>query len=188
MTDSSGFWTQVIDDEAIADLSLPPSRGPWGLPDSDPYARGRDNGHYVPFGGGLTWTGDAIRGGVYGVGDIVPVEVRLHSNQAIRRDVIISVRLMGLLEDGRSWAWWDLEDSIPAMGAIPTLKWINGSSVRSPHRPAVQEAATPGQTLTGALTLYDAFTNRALPILDERLTAANPWVPLGVATVDGEPQ
>jgi hypothetical protein len=31
---------------------------------------------------------------------------------------------------------------------------------------------------TGALTLYDAFTNRPLPILDERITAGQPWMPL----------
>jgi hypothetical protein len=187
--ESGGYRTQVADDDAIAGLSLPPYRGPWGVPVAVwRFPRGQEGGHYVPFGGGLTWTGDAIRGGVYGVGDIVPVDVRLDSNRAIRKDVIVSVRLMGLLEDGRSWAWWDLEDSVPAMGAIPTLKWIDGSSVRSPHRPAVQEAATPGQALAGALTLYDAFTNRALPILDERLTAANPWVPLGTAAVAGADQ
>ena len=81
------------------------------------------------------------------------------------------------------WAWWDLQDSIPAMGAIPTLKWIRGSFVRSPHRLTVNEAAPPEQELTGALTLYDAFTNRPLPILDDRIRDVNPWIPLCIARV-----
>ena len=70
------------------------------------------------------------------------------------------------------------------MGAIPTLKWVSGSFVRSPHRVTVAESALPGQAITGALTLYDAFTNRPLPILDERITAENPWIPLCCATVE----
>jgi hypothetical protein len=42
---------------------------------------------------------------------------------------MVSVRLIGLEPDGVHWAWWDLQDSVPAMGAIPTLKWIDGSLV-----------------------------------------------------------
>ena len=95
------------------------------------------------------------------------------------RDYAISVRLMGFEEDGYHWAWWDLDDGIPAMGAIPTLKWIEGSQVRSPHFLTVDEAAPPGQQIGAALNLYDAFTNRVLPILDERITADFAWVPLG---------
>jgi hypothetical protein len=98
----------------------------------------------------------------------------------LTNDLVVSVRLIGLEPDGFHWAWWDLNDSIPALGAIPTLKWIAGSAVRSPHRVTVDTAALPGQTITGALTMYDAFTGRPLPILDERITAQYAWVPLGL--------
>lgn len=182
-----GYTTQVVDDAAADVLTLPAFRGPWGVPATGlKLPVGAEDGRYVPFGGGLVWTGDAIEASEYAIGETVPVDVVLHSDRAIRRDTVVSVRLMGLQPDGVSWAWWDLEDSVPAMGAIPTLKWIDGSSVRSPARPVVQTAAEAGQALTGALTLYDAFTNRPLPILDERLTAVAPWVPLGSAIVSGE--
>ena len=69
------------------------------------------------------------------------------------------------------------------MGAIPTLKWIGGSQVRSPHFVTVDENAPGGQQIGGALNLYDAFTGRPLPILDERLTAEYGWVPLGETAV-----
>ncbi len=70
------------------------------------------------------------------------------------------------------------------MGGIPTLKWVEGSLVRSPHRVTVSPDAPPGQVLTGALTLYDSFTGRPLPILDERITAGQPWIPLCQAVVE----
>jgi hypothetical protein len=97
------------------------------------------------------------------------------------------------------------------MGGIPTLKWIHGSQVQSPRavvfpphtdpatfndfcqsdKPApdatilfVDNAATPGQTVSGILHLYDAFTKRPLPILDERITAVTSWIPLGETTIE----
>ncbi len=174
-----GYWTQVVDDDAIAALDLPPYRGPWGVPVASwQFPRGRDGGHYVPFGEGIVWTGETFNGVALAPGEATVIDQEFHSARPINRDYVISVRLIGLETDGVHWAWWDLQDSIPAMGAIPTLKWIAGSFVRSPHRLTAATTATPGQTLTGALTIYDAFTNRPLPILDERMTAENPWVPL----------
>ncbi|MCB9006931.1 MAG: hypothetical protein H6656_06150 [Ardenticatenaceae bacterium] len=126
------------------------------------------------------------------------------------RDYVVSTRLVGYEPDNFTWAWCDLVDGIPAMGGIPTLKWIQGSRVQSPRtvifpsrtepasfngfcqsdKPApgapilfVDNAATPGQTVGGILRLYDAFTNRPLPILDERITAVTSWIPLGEATI-----
>jgi hypothetical protein len=104
----------------------------------------------------------------------------------VLRDQTVSVRLIGFA-DGRQWAWWDLDDAIPAMGAIPTLKWIAGSEVRSPHFLTVDSEATAGQEVGGALTLYDAFTERSLPILDDRLNREYGWVPLGEAWVEESP-
>lgn len=179
-----GFRTQLVDDVAIDKLGLPPFRGLWGVPARNwRFPGDRDDRHYVPLGESIVWTGKTLNGASLLPGESIVLDQRLHSSQAINRDYVVSVRLIGLEPDELHWAWWDLQDSIPAMGAIPTLKWVRGSSVRSPHRVTVAGTAESGQALTGALILYDAFTNQALPILDERITAETPWIPLGRAAV-----
>lgn len=184
---SGGYHTQVVDDAAIDQLALLPYRGPWGVAIREwQFPRGRDGGHYVPLAEGIAWTGETFNGLSLAPGEAVVIDQEFHSARPINRDYVVSVRLIGLEPDGVHWAWWDLSDSVPAMGAIPTLKWIAGSFVRSPHRVSVAETAAPGQALTGALTLYDSFTNQPLAILDERITAENPWIPLCQAVVEGE--
>jgi hypothetical protein len=144
-------------------------------------------GNYVPFGQGIVWTGDPLEGdGALQAGQSLTLEQHFLSGQPVLRDYAISVRLIGFEDDGFRWAWWDLDDGIPAMGAIPTLKWIAGSAVRSPHFVQVPDDAPEGQTIGGALNLYDAFTNRVLPVLDERITADYAWVPLGETAVTSE--
>ena len=174
-----GYWTTVIDDTAIETLNLPPYRGPWGVPVREwRFPRGQDGGHYVPLGQGIVWMGGTLNGLSAAPGESFTLAQQFHSSRPINRDLVVSVRLIGLEPDGFHWAWWDLQDSVPALGAIPTLKWVEGSVVRSPHRVTVSPDAPAGQSLTGALTLYDSFTNRPLSILDERLTALQPWIPL----------
>ena len=89
----------------------------------------------------------------------------------------ISASLIGLNPDN-TWAWQELDDGIPAMGAIPTLKWIAGSRVTDRHELTVPPDAPAGRVI-GTLIIYDAFTGRTLPLLDPRLSAAAPWAPLG---------
>ena len=180
-----GYWSTVVDDAAIAALDLPPYRGAWGVPVRQwRFPRGQDGGHYVPLGAGIVWTGGGLEGISAAPGDSFTLGQQFHSGRPINRDYVVSVRLVGLEPDGFHWAWWDLQDSVPALGAIPTLKWVAGSSVRSPHRVTASPDAPPGQSLTGALTLYDSFTNRPLPILDERLTALQPWIPLCCGVIE----
>jgi hypothetical protein len=177
--------TDAVDDLPAYLANLPAYRGPWGIPvENWSFPRGRETGYYVPFGQGIVWSGNLMSGTTPSVGESLVLEQVFHSSQPMNRDYVVSVRLIGLLPDGFHWAWWDLEDSIPAMGAIPTLKWIEGSRVLSPHQVTVQPSGTPGQPLTAALTLYDAFTNRPLPILDERITAEFAWVPLGWGQIE----
>jgi hypothetical protein len=178
--DSAGnYWTTVVDDAAIGALDLPAYRGPWGVPVRRwRFPRGQDGGHYVPLGQGIVWTGGTLNGVSAVAGESFTLSQEFRSGRPVNRDLVVSVRLIGLEPDGFHWAWWDLQDAVPAMGGIPTLKWVEGSLVRSPHRVTVSPDAPPGQTLTGALTLYDAFTGRPLPILDERITDAQPWIPL----------
>jgi hypothetical protein len=100
-----------------------------------------------------------------------------HSNRPILRDISTSVRLVGYEAENFTWAWQDLDEDfgVPAMGAIPTLKWIAGSTIHDPHQFAIPTTATPGQRVGVLLNLYDTFTNRPIPVLDERFTPAQPW-------------
>ncbi len=137
-----------------------------------------------PFGRGIVWHGDPLDNSQsLAAGQSLTLSQRFLSSQPVMRDYAVSVRLIGYEDDGYHWAWWDLDDDIPAMGAIPTLKWIGGSQVRSPHFLTVDDGAPPGQQIGGALNLYDAFTNRVMPILDQRIMVDYSWLPLGISIV-----
>jgi hypothetical protein len=182
---NGGYVSEVIDDTAV---TLPPFSGPWGIARSDwSGVLTPANSHYVPLGQGIVWTGTGLSPdqALQSNENLVLTQSFL-SSRPVLRDQTVSVRLIGFA-DGRQWAWWDLDDAIPAMGAIPTLKWIAGSEVRSPHFLTVDSEATAGQEVGGALTLYDAFTERSLPILDDRLNREYGWVPLGEAWVEESP-
>jgi hypothetical protein len=186
---AAGYVTEVLDDPAAEGLALPAYSGPWGIPQTYwqlPQQQWPLWGwgtplisHYVPFAQGIVWTGETLPADVGTPGDSLTLDQYLQSARPLASDFVVSVRLIGLESDGFHWAWWDLNDSIPALGAIPTLKWIAGSAVRSPHQVTISAEAVPGQTITGALTLYDAFTGRPLGILDERMVTEFGWVPLG---------
>jgi hypothetical protein len=178
---AEGYVTEVRDD---GNASLPPWRGAWGLVRDNPVP-GRPGQHYVPLGQGLVWLGEQVLDGIEAAqpGERLALPQRLAASQPVARDLVVSVRLIGYEPDGFHWAWWDLDDGVPALGAIPTLKWIAGSEVRDPHWAEVAAAATSGQKLGGLVRLYDAFTGQAVPVLDERLAAGLPAIPLGEAVV-----
>ncbi|MCK4451501.1 MAG: hypothetical protein KAX26_13010, partial [Anaerolineae bacterium] len=105
-------------------------------------------------------------------GDTVGVELRLVAKKPILRDYVVSVRLTD--EAGRLLSQ---DDTVPALGAIPTLKWIRGSSISDVHFMSVPVGAQVG-TLRLSLIVYDAFTMRKLGVLDDRLAKLGPSVPL----------
>jgi hypothetical protein len=88
----------------------------------------------------------------------------------LERDYIVSTSLTGINPDG-TWAWRQSHDSVPALGAIPTLKWIRGSSILDPHTVSAPDDL-PSLPVVGSLLIYDHFTQRSLPHLDERLEAS----------------
>ncbi len=94
----------------------------------------------------------------------------------ITHDYTMSVHLAG--EDGTFWAQ---QDGTPAMGAIPTLKWIRGTRVRDEHVVALP-AMVHGKGVL-RLTVYDAFTMRPLPVLDERLARLGQGTQLEIGSV-----
>ncbi|NKQ34175.1 MAG: DUF2723 domain-containing protein [Chloroflexi bacterium] len=214
---ADGYVTEVRDNNFD---DLPALRGPWGVVGNRYSVVGdRSEGHYVPLGQGLVWTGQSISNfQSFGFaqdkppiskGDMLSLPQTLTAGRPVLRDLVTAVRLIGFEKDGYHWAWCDSYDSVPAMGAVPTLKWIAGSRVSSPilitypdeafpdyteycisEKPApgapvlfVDKTAVPGQTIGATLQLYDAFTGRPLPILDERITAQYQWIPLGFTRI-----
>lgn len=180
---TEGYITEVIDDPTRA-TELPPAYGPWGIVVQRQVGIARDRQFYVPLGGGVLWTGapqlNRLRPSP---GEEVALTQHFVAARPLHQDIVVSVRLIGYEADGVHWDWWDLQDNVPALGAIPTLKWIEGSRVRDPHFLTVSPDAATGQTLGGLVTLYDAFTQRPLPILDERITEQHLGIPLGVGQV-----
>lgn len=198
-----GFVTTVTD----GNTAVFPTSGPWGLKNETWQPAPDQAQQYIPLADGIIWRGSPISTLNTPVSNLPQ---SFTSNRPLLRDYVASVRLVGFEEDGFHWAWCDLVDYVPAMGAVPTLKWITGSQITSPHlimvaddsvtyetycqslKPApgapvlyVPTEATEGQTIGGTLILYDAFTKRPLPILDERLSSQAPWIPLG-ETIMGE--
>ncbi|RMG92401.1 MAG: hypothetical protein D6706_16905, partial [Chloroflexi bacterium] len=180
-----GYVTQVMDN-ATPTPDLPPFLGPWGIARKNWRLIPPTTEHYVPLGEGIVWLGEMLTGKTAVSG--TPLTLRQHfiSNQPVTRDLVVSVRLIGLSPDGTQWEWWDLNDSVPAMGAIPTLKWIAGSRIQDPHQLTPAATARPGQTVSGIVRLYDAFTGQPLPILDERITAVSPGIPLGQTSIQNK--
>jgi len=104
--------------------------------------------------------------------DTVRVELRLVAKKPIVRDYVVSVRLTD--EAGRLLSQ---DDTVPALGALPTLKWIRGSSIADVHFVSLPAGDQVG-TLRLSLIVYDAFTMRKLGVLDDRLAKLGPSVPL----------
>ncbi|MCA9923240.1 MAG: DUF2723 domain-containing protein, partial [Anaerolineales bacterium] len=121
-----GYQTEIVDDTPLD--ALPPYHflGPWGI--AKPLwtaLPSKSAQHYVPFGQGIIWVGGVpLDEHQLNPGDALVLRPRFLSSQSVLRDLAASVRLVGFQPDSELWAWSDQDDSIPAMGAIPTLKWI----------------------------------------------------------------
>jgi len=143
-------------------------RGPVRLP--APKAGER----YVPFGDAVVLTHVSGPTGSLEPGAEATISLRFFSQRPLQRDYIVSTSLTALKSDG-SWAWRASHDTVPALGALPTLKWIRETSVLDPHRMRIPDDS-PAVPAVGSFLIYDHFTQRSLPHLDERLT---PVVELG---------
>jgi len=137
--------------------------------------------HYVPLGGEVVYLGLAQRQARATAGEPFAVRPRLLSLRRLDRDLSLSVGLAA--SDG---SWRAKADDTPALGAIPTLKWLTGWQVTSLLQPAVPAEAGAG---TAQVTLegYDAFTLTPLAVLDERLVRQGQGTYLVVDTVEVVP-
>jgi hypothetical protein len=107
-------------------------------------------------------------------GDRLKLNLRFVATRPIMRDIVVSVQMNGA-------GWRVIDDSIPALGAIPTLKWIAGSQIDDPHTLIIPPNAS-GQAIV-TLTLYDAFTQQPLALLNADLIKQGPTIPLGTWTI-----
>lgn len=126
---------------------------------------------YVPFGGEVALVGGGSVQQTAAGGDLVEVRFDFLALRPLLRDRHVTVRLVG---DG----WWSQDDGTPALGAIPTLKWIRGSQVTDRRSVRVASDAPPGDAVL-FLGWYDAFTGEPLPVLDERFVEAAGALPVG---------
>ena len=161
---------------SAADGGVCPPLGPWRLPWRRRLSLPVPRGRYVDLGGRMLLVGVKYGEGLR-PGEKLRVELRFLSQRPLVRDYVVSVRLTD--EGGR---WRAQDDSVPALGAIPTLKWVRGSRVADRHTLEVPPGAQEG-VADLSLIVYDAFTQRPLAILDERLARLGPAVPLGRARV-----
>ncbi len=146
--------------------------GRWGwplpqvrLPTPAPDAR------FVPLGDEMAVIGAAAH--PVPPGEMMALDVTLVALRPLTGDDAVSVRLMDA--DGR---WLDRHDIQPALGAIPTLKWIRGSRVVDRHLLRVPEDFA-GDQVQAALVAYERFRMTSLVPMDGRFSE----VPLGAWTI-----
>jgi len=153
--DLASDWQTVVVGESAQSNLLKVGRNDFGK-----------SARYVSFGGvvlvGSTTTKEAD--GSY------RVDLDWLADKPLTDDLVVKVDMVG-----ENYAWRDQSDAVPAGGAIPTLKWIPGIVIHDRHRLKPQQA-TPASF---QLAVYDHFTQRNLPILDERLAQLGPTVTLG---------
>jgi hypothetical protein len=108
-------------------------------------------------------------------GDEVKINLNFTAARPLLRDTVVSVQMTGN-------GWRVTDDWVPALGAIPTLKWIAGSQVLDPHLLTIPENAAPGLAQLSVI-LYDAFTQEPLALLDAELIKQGQAIPIGTANV-----
>jgi len=135
-------------------FDLPPRRDLWVAPVGQRLPDHRDGQRYVPFADQMALIGArAERSDA-----TLKLDVHWLAARPLTADYVVSVRVEG---DGL----YRTHDSVPALGAIPTLKWIRGSVVVDWHPFALGDYRG---TLRGRVMVYDSVSQLTLPPLDER--------------------
>jgi hypothetical protein len=173
------LWLSLTDGQGQVKLAA----GPWGWPAREvrlpaPLREAR----FVPLGDEMAVVGATARpvtsgkkGGIgsgchpAASGEMVAVDVTLVALRPLVNDDGTSVRLM----DGEG-RWLAAHDCQPALGAVPTLKWIRGSRVIDRHLLPLP-ADFPGGEVQATLVAYERFRMTPLPPMDGRFSQ----VPLG---------
>ena len=164
-TVKGALWLALASGEGRVEMAA----GPWGwaieevrLPAPAPDAR------FVLLGDEMAVIGATAK--TTAAGETVAVDVTLVALRPLMTDDATSVRLV----DGQG-RWLATHDTQPALGAVPTLKWIRGSRVVDRHLlPLPQDFA--GGEVRATFVAYERFRMTPLPALDGRFSSE---VPLG---------
>jgi hypothetical protein len=129
----------------------------------------------INLSGGVVYVDSGATSGEVKSGDEVKVNLNFTAARPLLRDTVVSVQMTGN-------GWRVTDDFVPALGAIPTLKWIAGSQVLDPHTLRIPENAAPGPAQVSVI-LYDAFTQEPLALLDAELIKQGQAIPIGSVNV-----
>ncbi|PJF47874.1 MAG: hypothetical protein CUN48_06435 [Candidatus Thermofonsia Clade 3 bacterium] len=134
-------------------FDIPPTREIRVLPFDLRLADACDSQRYVPFADQMALVGASVHGDA-----ALKVDLHWLALRPLVNDYIISARVEG---DG----WYRAHDGVPALGALPTLKWIRGSRVMDRHPFELGDGLG---ALRVGVVVYDSATRLPLPLLDER--------------------
>ncbi len=139
--------------------------GPWHWPTerAASYTLPASGAHYVPLGGEMAFVGWDHLPGNARAGEALTLRPRFLALQPLVHDRTVSA---GLRQPATGWE--RKNDGTPALGAIPTLKWVRGWLVEDVRRVELPDDAPAGE-MALTLQVYDAFTLQPLGVLDERL-------------------
>jgi hypothetical protein len=168
----------ALEVQSLANGEAAPWLGPWKLPFGRRLALPTPNPdeRYVSLGGEMV----LIKAEYPATSDrftSLPTWLTFVGTRALTRDYTVSATLRG-----EAGTWQTQHDGTPALGAIPTLKWIRGITVRDEHDlPLPADAAGRGVL---RLTVYNAFTLQPLPVLDERFARLGQGTQLELGIVE----
>ncbi|MCX7856014.1 MAG: hypothetical protein N2556_08615, partial [Anaerolineae bacterium] len=121
---------------------------------------------FVPLGDEMAVVG--VRASPAAPGAVMTVDVTLVGLRALTTDDATSVRVVD--DTGR---FLGAHDCQPALGTVPTLKWIAGSRVRDRHLIPIPADWT-GSGVRATLVAYERFRMTPLPPMDDRRWEAVP--------------
>ncbi len=162
------LWLSLTDEQEQTKTAM----GSWGWPVQEVRLPApADDARFVPLGDEMAVIGAEAH--AVGSGETLAVDVTLVALRPLTSDDGTSVRLKAA--DGR---WLDTHDSQPALGAIPTLKWIRGSRVVDRHLLQIPQDFSGGQ-VSATFVAYERFRMTPLPSMDARFGE----IPLSQATI-----
>jgi hypothetical protein len=132
---------------------------------------------YLPLGGEVALVGLDTPDSPLPSGSDATVIFQFLALRPLPYDRHVTSRLVG---EGHSW--WSQEDGTPALGGIPTFKWISGSQVTDRRTLTIPADAGSGQAML-YVGLYDAYSGEPLPVLDERYTEFAGSLPVATLTI-----
>src|SRR5262249_2238176 len=97
-------------------------------------------------------------------GGAIHYRLQLMARRPILRDNTITVRF-----SNPGWPETIQQDSAPALGALPTFKWVSGPIITDRHFVRVPGPVDSSQSVKVKTQFDDLFPQRPLQILDPKL-------------------